>query len=133
MRDPQKESAYTSGRLQLRNMTLNFAKSGYFKVNIKPVGHDLVTKADDTSVGTDDDGNRKTYQRDGRSHTFNGRVVGKATTVLNATPIVTSNFRFPVLAKSDLVLIEIVNDTFLPCTFQSAEWEGLYHTRSRRA
>ena len=132
MRDPQREIAYTTGRLQLRNMSLNFSKTGFFKVNIKPIGHDLATKADDESVGNDRHGNRKTFQRDGRTHTFNGRVVGKSTTVLNTTPIVTSTFRFPVLAKSDLVLIEVENETFLPCTFQSAEWEGLHFNRSRR-
>jgi hypothetical protein len=37
-----------------------------------------------------------------------------------------------IQSKNDQVTIELVNDTFLPCHFLSAEWEAFYTARSQR-
>jgi hypothetical protein len=96
------------GRLQLRRMSLTFSNTGYFRVEVTPQY-------------------RETY-----SYTFSGRVVGSGQKILGSIALETSTFNFPIQAKNDKVTIEIVNDTFLPCAFLSAEWEGFFVIRSRR-
>jgi hypothetical protein len=96
------------GRLQLRRMSLTFSNTGYFRVEVTPQY-------------------RETY-----SYTFSGRVVGSGQNILGSIALETSTFNFPIQAKNDKVTIEIVNDTFLPCAFLSAEWEGFFVIRSRR-
>ena len=53
------------------------------------------------------------------------RVIGKVS-------IDSGTFSFPVLSRADSVKVEIESNSFLPCIFQSAEWEGFYTLRSRR-
>ena len=31
-----------------------------------------------------------------------------------------------------LAIISIINDEYLPCSFQSADWEGFLHMRAQR-
>jgi hypothetical protein len=47
-------------------------------------------------------------------------------------PVERGKFRFPLMSKNDQIEIEIVNDSFLPCHFLSAEWEGFFILRSKR-
>ncbi len=96
------------GRLQLRRMTLTFADTGYFRAIVTPAARDPYT------------------------YVFSGRVVGSARSVLGDIAIETGQFPFPVAAKNDGVTIELVNDTFLPCAFLSAEWEANFTIRSKR-
>ena len=98
----------TTSRLQLRGMAVVYYDTGFFKVNIEPRGRNVSTLV------------------------FTGRVVGSSNNTINRLPIETGTFKFPVLAKSDLVDITIESDSFLPCAFQSAEWEGYYTLRSTR-
>jgi len=41
-------------------------------------------------------------------------------------------FRVPVMSKADRVNIDIKNNTFLPTQLASAEYEAMFHMRSRR-
>ncbi|UIK00674.1 hypothetical protein LZK82_11250 [Rhizobium leguminosarum] len=52
--------------------------------------------------------------------------------MIGQTAIDKGRFSFPLMSKNDLVTVDIVNDTFLPCAFLSAEWEALYVIRSKR-
>lgn len=107
LRDGQ-GNAFKSGRLMLRNLTLNYTDSGYFKVNVTPIYRDTYT------------------------YEFTGRVLGSGNLLINSLPIESGSFRFPVFSDSTNVKIEITNDSPLPSTFQSAEWVGLFHAKSTR-
>lgn len=96
------------GRIQVRKVSLMFVDSGFFKVLVTP-------------------SRRDTYE-----YVFSGRVVGSGANLIGRVSIESGKFRFPVAAKNDLVSIEIVNDSFLPCYFLSAEWEAFYSIRSQR-
>jgi hypothetical protein len=98
----------TIGRLQLRNMAVVYYDTGFFEAHVSP-------KNRTTSVVT-----------------FTGRVLGSINNTLGSVPLETGTFRIPVLAKNDQVTIELISDSFLPCAFQSAEWEGYYVLRSGR-
>ncbi len=98
--------AVNASRLQLRNMTLSYNNTGFFKVEVTP------------------------DKRTTRTNTFSGVVVGS--TVLHQQDLLSGTYRFPILAKSDKVQIEVKNDKHLPCVLQSGEWEGMLVVRSDR-
>ncbi|GGD03438.1 hypothetical protein GTQ45_01980 [Pyruvatibacter mobilis] len=100
--------ANTDGRLQLRRMTLNFADSGYFRVQVTP------------------------FRRSPYEYVFSGRVVGSARSPLGQGGIETGKFRFPIMANNFNVDIEIVNDSPFPSRFLNADWEAQYIVRSQR-
>lgn len=104
----QDKSPVTIGRLQLRNMNIVFNDSGYFNVTVTP------------------------KKRNTNTYVFTGRVLGSAKNLLGQAPTDSGTFKVPVLAKSSDVEIVVQSDSFLPCIFQSAEWEGMYVLRSQR-
>lgn len=97
-----------SGRLQLRSFLVRYVKAGYFKALVTPVFRDTV------------------------EYVFNGKRLGTGSLHLGAPAIDTGEFRFPVLASAQGVTIELQNDSFLPCAFQSAEWLGEFTSKGRR-
>jgi hypothetical protein len=101
-------AAVTSGRLQLRSMRVNFARTGYFRAEVTPL------------------------YRNTNTYAYSGREVGVPVTRIGDVPIATSSLRFAVNSKSEQCIIDLVNDDFLPSWFTSAEWEGDYYDRSRR-
>ncbi len=110
----QDKNAITTGRMQIRNVAVVYASTGFFKINITP------HKNLPTAV-------QKTYSR-----LFTGRIIGGGTNVLGSVPLDTGSYRFGVLANSKNALIEIESDSHLPCAFQSAEFEAEFVVRSRR-
>ena len=58
--------------------------------------------------------------------------IGSETQPLNKLRTQKGVFKFPVMAKADMTYIEISNLSFLPAQFLSAEYEAMYHSRSRR-
>ena len=96
------------GRIQLRNISLLYNRTGYFRVEVTP------------------------FRRDTYTYIYSGRVVGSGHNLVGKVPIEEGNFTFPVASKNDAVTIEIVNDTYLPCFLLSAEWEAFYSIRSQR-
>jgi len=98
----------TIGRLQLRNLNLVYYDTGLFEAWVYPKNRDPYVAR------------------------FTGRVVGSINNTLGKIPLEYGTFKIPVLSKSDQVYIEIISDSYLPCAFQSAEWEGFYQLRSRR-
>ena len=107
VRQGEDETPMTNGRLQIRTMTVLYSDTGYFTMVIAPSD-----RTNDTYV-------------------FNGRLVSDSGHTLNNTPLDTGSYRFPVLSKSTEVSVKLKNDTFLPCIFQSAEWEGMWNLRSQ--
>lgn len=108
----QGQKPQTISRLQLRNMTLNFANTGNFTAR--------VTHTNRITEDTDD-------------KLFTGRKVSQANNKTNQTSIIGSgSFKVPLLGNSKNIKLELLSESHLPCEFQSAEWEGFYHIRSRR-
>jgi len=107
VRQGETDTPLTNGRLQVRNMTVLYSNTGYFTMEIAA------------------------SQRTTDTYTFNGRITSDSGHTLNNTPLDIGSYRFPVLSKSSEVTVTLKNDTFLPCVFQSAEWEGLWHLRSQ--
>lgn len=95
-------------RLQIRNMTVLFNDTGFFEVVLTPKNRSAVITQ------------------------FTGRVLGSSSNVLNQVAIETGDFKFNVLGKASDVSIELKSSSYLPCFFQSAEWEGWFVMRSRR-
>lgn len=99
----------TTGRLQVRYCTVQYANSGYFKAKAIPdYGDESVSEWTGNDTGT------------------NNAIVGKMN-------ISEGKFKFPVYGLNTEVRVQLLNDTFLPCSFLNAEFECLYQTRSQRA
>jgi hypothetical protein len=108
VKENQGNQSVLSGRLQLRTMRVNYENSGYFKVQVTP---DFRTT---------------------NEYEVTGVVLNQSNSTLEDVIISDGTFRFPVQAKNDRVSIQIVSDSYLPCSFQSAEWEGFYTIHTQR-
>lgn len=97
-----------SGRLQMRTMRVNYEDTGFFKIEVTP-------------------DHRQTY-----AYEYSGVTLNQAGSIIGEVVLNDGTFRFPLQSKNDRVKIEIKSDSFLPCAFQSAEWEGFYNIRSKR-
>jgi len=104
----QDNAPVTIGRLQIRNWNLVYNDSGYFLTKVSPNKRPTSTKV------------------------FTGRNLGSLNNIIGTVSIDSGTFQFPVLAKSTDVKITLESESFLPCIFQSAEWEGYYTLRSKR-
>ena len=104
----QDNAPVTIGRLQLRNWNIVYNDSGFFKTIVSPNKRQQSTKV------------------------FTGRNLGSQNNIIGTVSIDSGTFSFPVLSRAEEVTIDIESDSFLPCIFQSAEWEGFYTMRSRR-
>jgi hypothetical protein len=99
----------TIGRLQLRNMQVNYSQTGYFKVSVTPKGR-----------ATSD-------------YVFSGKKLGLSSATIGEVNLETGLFKFAVLAKNTEVDIEINSDAPLPVSLLSTDWEAMYVKRSRTA
>lgn len=96
------------GRLQLKKMTLLYDGSAGFTVEVTPL------------------------HRDTNVYEFTGRIIGDGENIIGQVTPDSGEFSFIILSKSDQVKIELINDTFLPSRFLSAEWMGDLTLRSKR-
>jgi len=104
----QRSGEIISGRLQLKHFYLKFEDTGFFKVEVTP------------------------SQRDTSTHKFTGNVIGTASNVIGQISLETGTFKVPVMSRADRVTIDVKNNTFLPTILSSAEYEAMFHMRSRR-
>jgi hypothetical protein len=97
----------TVGRLQLRTMQVNFSGTGYFQAKVTPEG-------------------RSSY-----NYVYSGKTLGQPSSTIGLIELDTGNTKFPILAQNTAVKIELNSDAPLPCSFLSADWEGMYVKRSK--
>lgn len=97
------------GRVQVKYMTLDVDRTGYFRVDVTHENRSPV------------------------SYYFEGRVLGSLNNLIDEVGLVTGEFRFPVMSRNIKVTVEIVNPTHLPSVFQSARWWGEHTVRERRS
>ena len=100
------KSPSNAAKMMIRNGSLYFDKSAFFKVKVTPKFRD-------------------TYE-----NVFTPDVVGSST--IGNLSLDSGFFRFPVFTKPQDTTITIENDSALPSTFQSAEFESFVHSRSNR-
>ena len=95
-------------KLQMRTWTVIFDESSAFELKVTPAS------------------------RDTNTYPYNGVIVGQAPPLIGDPSVLTGSFRVPVMTSNIDTKIVISSTSPLPCRFQSAEWEGFYHTRAKR-
>ena len=99
-------SPSNAAKLLIRNGSIYFDKTAFFKVKVTPKFRD-------------------TYE-----NIFTPDVIGSTT--IGTLNLDSGFYRFPVLTKAQDTTITIENDSALPSNFQSAEFESFVHSRSNR-
>jgi hypothetical protein len=100
------KSPSNAAKMRIRNGSIYYADSAYFKVKVTP-------------------NYRDTYE-----NVFTPDVVGSST--IGSLTLGSGFYRFPVFTKPQDTTITIENESALPSTFQSAEFESFVHSRSNR-
>lgn len=98
--------AIKDGRLQIRNIEISYANSGYFEVLSTPL------------------------YRDQTRAVFTGVTIGTPTAIVGNIPISSGLFRVPIQCQNTQATIKIYSNSYLPCKFLGAVWEGYYTRRS---
>ena len=106
--EQQGQSELLSGRLQIHHFYIKYENSSFFQVEVTPQNRT-------TSI-----------------HKFSGRLLGSNSSVIGQINLDTGTFKVPVMSKSDRVDIDIKNESYLPTRIASAEYEGVFHMKSRR-
>lgn len=107
--EPAQGDTTSLARFQLRNMTFNFNSTGTFDVTNETVGRLPATS------------------------NFTGRLLGQTANIIGYAAVVdTGNHTINIQSQASNAKITITNDTHLPSTFQSAEWEGYVVLRNQR-
>jgi len=94
------------GRLQIRNWSVAYNDTGYFKTVVSPVG------------------------RSSSTTTFTGTIAGSG--LLGTVNLADGEYTFAVQSESDKLSVTISSDSHLPCNFINASWQGYYVTASSR-
>ena len=104
----QNSAEILSGRLQMHYFYIKFEDTGFFQVEVTPENRDTST------------------------HKFTGRLLGAASSSIGQINLETGTFRVPIFSRADRVDIDIKNNSYLPTQLSSAEYEAVFHIRSRR-
>lgn len=105
-RNQTSSAALQSGRYQLKNLSVIYEDTSFFKATINVGGEDNYE-----------------YQ-------YSGLIVGSS--VLNQIYLNRGSFRIPIYGRNLTTTVTITNDTALPCKLLSAEIEGDYVDRAQR-
>ena len=104
----QDNKAVTTNNLQIRTFHITYNDTAYFKVESAPTA-------------------RPVYIRE-----FNGRIIGGLNNLLGQANLDEGTYRVPINTNSKYVNVTITSDSYLPCVFQSAEYEGFLTQRTSR-
>lgn len=101
-------NAVTTGRLQLRSLSLSCNDTGFIEIDVTP-----------SFRGTS-------------TYTFTGRELGHGTNVIGQIPLYTGTIKCPLLSCNTQVVVRVHSDSFLPFALVNAAWEGFYNARHSR-
>lgn len=104
----QQQTAMARAVVKMRNFSVFYTNTGYFRAEVTPVA------------------------RETQTYIFNAKKLGMESLVVGKNNIETGVFKFPVMSEASTTVIELVNDSYLPSFFQSAEYEALFTMRSAR-
>lgn len=119
----QNEVPIQTAKLQLRNLNLLYNDSGYFTFNVDLAPY--TQTINDGSGGTQSITPRKQYQK-----IFNGFITNISS--VDKYTLLSGTFKGSIFSNASNCKVSLTNDEYLPCAFQSAEWEGFLHLRSQR-
>jgi hypothetical protein len=105
IKDLNTKAPYIGGVIKIRTMTLTFAETGYYRVEITPQARQVLR------------------------HDFTGVVIGSSK--IGVPYISSGSKRFTVLSDSHNTKIEVINDTYLPCAFQAGAVEAIWAQRAK--
>jgi len=94
------------GVLKIRKWSVDYFNSGYFKLQVTAPG------------------------RDPFSHVFTGRILGGPLNQIGVIPFETGNFKKLILSDAKNLKLELISDSYLPCAFTGADYEGNYVVRT---
>ena len=114
-----------TAKLQIRNINLLYNKTGFFNLKIDVNPGTIKIPDPDNPGSTKEVTPRTNYEKK-----FSGMVTN--TSALGEYKLLSGTFKGGVMSNASNCNITIENDEYLPCSFQSAEWEGFLHQRSRR-
>jgi hypothetical protein len=95
-------------RLTLRDITFEFADTGYFETRVATNGRSL-----DTFV-------------------YTAKNLGLSSMLIGRPQIESGEYKVPIQSRSDEVTITVQNQTHLPTTLLSAEWQGYAAMQAQR-
>jgi hypothetical protein len=101
-------TAYTEGRLQLRNFWVNYENCGYIKAIVECF-------------------DKETYE-----YVMTARLLGSGRNKIGLTVLETGQFKFPVQSLSSNCSISIETELPMPVALIGAGWEGVYYKRATR-
>ena len=101
-------TAYTEGRLQLKNFWVNYANCGYIKAIVECF-------------------DKETYE-----YLMTARLLGSGRNKIGLTALETGQFKFPVQSLSSNCSISIETELPMPVALIGAGWEGVYYKRATR-
>ena len=107
-------SAILVGRTQVRDLEVAYRDAAYFEVEVH-------------SKGT---GRKETFLAS-HAHAYTARVLDDSQFSLSTPSFHSGSRRFPVLSNADNVRIRLVNRLPYQCWWQSAQWRGMFVSRSR--
>ena len=108
--------AITTGRTQIRTMTVYYEDATYFQTEVDP-------------YGKNDPGEENIHPQ--YAWTSTGKTLGDGGLFLNQPLFADGAYQFSIGGDSRDVNIKLKNDYPYQAKFQSAEWEALYFNRSR--
>ena len=111
------QNAVTTGRLQLRTMTLYYQDAGFFQTEVYPYGLAYAGQLESVVPAA--------------LSSFTGRTLGEASLITGEASFHTGSYTFYIDGHSQDVVIRILNPSHLQSKFSSCEWEGMYFNRSR--
>lgn len=106
--DDNDVTAYTEGRLQLKNFWVNYANCGYIKAIVECF-------------------DKETYE-----YVMTARLLGSGRNKIGLTALETGQFKFPVQSLSSNCSISIETELPMPVALIGAGWEGVYYKRATR-
>jgi hypothetical protein len=111
------QMADTTGRLNLRTLTVNFKDTAYFEVEVYPYGTDYSGQVEEVVTGGLD--------------AFTGRTLGEASLTTGEPSFTTGTYQAYIDGNSRDVVVKLKNSSYLQSKFTSAEWEGKFNKRTR--
>jgi hypothetical protein len=97
-----------AGRLQMRDITVRFERTGFFEVRVTAQG------------------------RDQQRYVYSGQALGLPTWMTGKETLMKGSFKAPVMSDAQSVLIEFYTDNHLPLNLLAAEWQGAMFMQSAR-
>ena len=111
------QQADTTGRLNLRTLTVNYKDAGFFEVEVYPYGTDFAADVEEVIPAALD--------------AFTGRTLGEASLITGEAAFDTGVYQVYIDGNSRDLVVTLQNPSHLQSKFTSAEWEGKFTKRTR--